>query len=203
MEEAWGSARIISSEFSYPWESVSPPETVFRALWDDSNFYFLFVAKDDDIVIAPDESSETALDNEDRVELFFASDDIERLVQAPDSEDPTYYSIEIDPLGRVHDYAVRYYRKFDSDWDMADLKVSSDIRDGTYVVEGKIALKSLESLMLFQGPAARIRIGIFRAELSHDSEQLQESWISWISPMSEQPDFHIPSAFGRLKFVAR
>ena len=33
-----------------------------------------------------------------------------------------YFCVELDPLGRVHDYAASLYRKFDSSWNCPGLR---------------------------------------------------------------------------------
>jgi hypothetical protein len=56
-------------------------------------------------------------------------------------------------------------------------------------------LKSLGLLFLKKGDS--IKAGLFRADYFHGKKnQIEERWISWINPKTENPDFHVPAAFG-------
>lgn len=190
-EAAWESAAIETS-FTFPWQQREAPATEFRALADDARFYFAFRVEDADIVI-DDGNDEAAVARGDRVELFFA----------PDLSLGSYFCLEIDPGGRVLDYRAAFYRDFDDSWDLPGLVVATAISETGYVVEASIPHAALREagLPTLRGEGRQLA-GIFRAELSHLSgAALLEEWISWVRPSSDEPDFHIPSAFGWL--VAR
>jgi hypothetical protein len=153
-----------------------------------------FEAEDDDVVVEKEFSGEPTLDREDRVEIFFACDsDLDR-----------YYCLEIDPLGRVHDYSAAYYRKFDSTWNCPGLQTAGRIHLGGYTVEAAIPLKTLSDLL--NRPIAAgstLRVGIFRAEFRKGSlGDADDNWLSWIKPKAAKPDFHVPSAFADWKIPA-
>lgn len=105
-EVAWTEA-VSETGFSFPWQEREAPATEFRALMDDTNFYFAFRVEDADIVI-DDGGDEEAVARGDRVELFFTLD--------PSLDD--YVCFEIDPSGRVLDYRASYYRELDFEWDL-------------------------------------------------------------------------------------
>lgn len=179
-DAAWRDAALERS-FSFPWQEREAPSTAFRALADDSRLYFAFRVEDADVVVDPGDD-ERAVARGDRVELFFTPDDL--------LED--YICLEIDPRGRVLDYRASYYRKFDRAWDLPELDVAAALTGDGYVVEGAIPLEALPV-----SPSGELLTGVFRAEYSHrpGGEPLAE-WISWVQPDSDEPDFHIPSAFG-------
>ena len=84
------------------------------------------------------------------------------------------------PKGRVHDYSIEYYRKFDSKWNLSGLETKGVQTDTGYVVEGKIPLKSLQDLGLIQNDV--MRAGVYRAEFSapkKDEKDPVMEWISW------------------------
>lgn len=129
----------------------------------------------------------------DRVEIFFRTGS--RL-------DP-YYCIELDPLGRILDYKARYYRQFEYEWQWPGEKqlevVAAYTADG-YFVEGSISLSSLKEMDLLHHQV--LETGLFRGEcLRLPDPESAFNWISWVRPESQHPDFHIPSAFGRIKLV--
>jgi hypothetical protein len=173
--------------FSFPWSQRAAPATEFRAVADAEQLYFAFKVSDDDVVVAADFADESALDREDRVEIFFARDPaLER-----------YFCLEIDPLGRVHDYAASHYRKFDSGWNCAGLRTSGKVRPDGYDIEASVPLQTLVGLL---GRPVRagttLQVGIFRAEFWRNAlGDANDNWLSWVKPATPTPDFHVPSAF--------
>src|SRR6266567_9262051 len=153
-EPVWQRAEVLRA-ISFPWSERAAPPTEFRAVADAERLYFAFQVGDDDVVVQEDFTGESTLDREDRVEIFFARDAaLER-----------YFCLEIDPLGRVHDYAASHYRKFDSSWKCVGLQAAGKICPGGYTIEASVPLKTLSELV--QRPVAAgasLRIGIFRAE---------------------------------------
>ena len=43
-----------------------------------------------------------------------------------------------------------------------------------------------------------IQAGLFRGAFFYSEDKIDVKWISWVQPDAEEPDFHIPSAFGKL-----
>ena len=188
-EPGWADAEL-ETDFTFPWQEREAPATEFRALTGATHFYFAFRVEDAAIVV-DDGADEEAVARGDRVELFFS----------PDSSLETYVCFEIDPSGRVLDYRAAYYREFDFEWDLPELVVAT-VRTATgYVVEGSIPHAAFRGAGLpTLADDGKVRTGVFRAEYTRrdDGDPLAE-WISWMSPRSEEPDFHIPSAFGWLE----
>lgn len=191
-EPAWARANV-GKGFHFPWTSDPAPPTEFRAVCDREHLYFHFRVHDEDIVVLDVVQDEEDLVLEDRVELYFAVDD-----QLHD-----YYCVEIDSRGRVFDYCARYYRRFDTAWDLECLEVKAAPLPDGYQIEGRIPLASLRALglpSLLDGE--RIRCGLYRAEFSHDRsgrtavarESIHnlgrqaagpppiEAWMSWVDP---------------------
>ena len=187
----WKNASGLEA-FIDPWNEVEVPKTSFRSLWDDNYFYFLFMAEDSDIVAEGNPGDKKGVLTADRVEIFFKAD----------GKMQPYYCLEMDPWGRVLDYKANFYRKADFDWAWpeSDLFVLASITPSGYIVEGKISISSLNRLKILNN--AEMEAGLFRGEFSRKQESSPDiQWISWIKPDSEKPDFHIPSAFGRLELV--
>jgi hypothetical protein len=191
-EPDWKKAHC-ERDFSFPWEAKAAPTTEFRSLFDDEFFYFSFRVQDEDVIVEKKFDAEAVVDREDRVEIFFARDD--------NLEE--YFCLEVDALGRVHDYSASYYRNFDSSWDCPGIRTAGSITKQGYSVEGSIPIKTLKSLgLLFPSFGHVLKAGLFRAEFNHGPESAPEAhWISWIEPATEQPDFHVPSAFGCLRMA--
>jgi hypothetical protein len=186
-EPGWNNAHS-QTDFSFPWEHEVAPFTEFRALCNDNYFYFSFTAYDEDVIVEEKFGTESVVAREDRVEIFLACDD--KLKE--------YFCLEVDPLGRVLDYAASYYRKFDNSWDLPRARTAASITNEGYTVEGSIPLKSLEAIGLPPlGTGRLLKAGLFRADFNHGlNSKPKEQWISWVDPATERPDFHVPSAFG-------
>ena len=190
MNPIWEQANI-TSDFSFPWEEKTPPKTSFRALYDDVYFYFRFDVEDDNVLTHVKDDHKMEVVDSDRVEIFFRQD--EKL--------NPYYCLEMDARGRVLDYVTRYYRDFDYEWqwpgsDNLNIKASQS-KEG-YIVEGAISLSSLKDLGLLK--ANVLEAGLYRGycmRLPNPEAELR--WISWINPAVKEPDFHIPSSFGKLE----
>lgn len=193
LNEAGWHKTCLEKDFIYPWEQRPAPLTEFRSFCDDELFYFSFRVDDEDVVFEKKFDSESVVDVEDRVEIFFSCDD----------ELKEYFCLEVDPLGRVHDYAACYYRKFDSGWDCAGLHTAAAITKAGYVVEGSVPLKTLDRLGLASGRSGGIlKAGIFRAEFGRGGDSgLEQHWISWVDLSKLKPDFHVPAAFGCMRMV--
>ena len=189
-----GSPPIVIRDFSYPWEDRVPPRTEFEAALAGDRFEFRFDVVDRTPVVSADWRGESTLDAEDRVEIFFAADPaLER-----------YYCIEIDPLGRVHDYAASSYRKFDSGWNCQGLMIRSHPTADGYRIDGSIPVATLESLLKVPvGHGTTLRIGVFRADFYGTGPaahgEVADNWISWVRPATMSPDFHVPSAFREVR----
>ncbi|HEY0983609.1 carbohydrate-binding family 9-like protein [Schlesneria sp. T3-172] len=178
------------SDFTFPWSDKPAPPTTFKAKVVGDRLHFSFDVTDSDVICSKEWKGESTVDHEDRVEIFIAKDN--------DLHD--YWCIEIDPEGRVHDYYARHYRKFDSKWNCPGLKTLARRTDHGYEVETSLPLATLSDLLgepIQSG--SRIRIGLFRAEFYGTAEgsrgEANDNWISWVKPTTQNPDFHIPSAF--------
>lgn len=195
----WHSVPSLDGSFTFPWEDAEAPRTVFKAFHDGKTLFFSFACDDPDVVVKKEFVGERdTIDVEDRVELFFAPAPIDKPLNG---KLPVYYNVEVDALGRVHDYSMAYYRaRMDSSWFMPTLRVAGKPVDGGYAVEGAISLAALDGLKLLTGPDKdRILVGVFRAEFSGDPEApetLVQRWISWVDPETAEPDYHVGSAFG-------
>ena len=171
------------THFFYPWNAELPPATIFRALYDSKYLFFRFDVIDSDIHASKGSNDKMAVLTSDRVEIFFRSD----------SSMEVYYGLEMDPLSKVLDYKAEFYRKFDYNWTWKGLEIYSEFTLNGYRVIGCISQDSLRKLDLLK--ENKLECGLFRGKCLSEAVF---KWISWVKPKSEQPDFHIPSAFGEL-----
>ena len=191
-DKQWRKAKKLC-DFPYPWRLEKAPKTAFKALYDETHFYFLYRATDPEIIQKSKGLGEKDVVQSDRVELFFkgATDEV------------PYYSLELDALGRILDTEGYFREKVDLDWNWPTdgLEVKASINETGYWVEGCISFASLRALGLYHDDGI-LRTGLYRAEYVTQADGVvRPQWISWIHPDSDTPNFHIPSSFGILKLM--
>jgi len=184
---SWAQA-VPLDDFVFPWEpGQSKAAMIFRALHDGQQLYWQFRVRDKDIKTYVDKNEKLEVIFGDRVEIFMTTDPALS----------TYYCLEVDSLARVYDYHASHYRKFDSQWQWPSghLRASARLDKDGYVVTGSLSLQSLTNLGLLTN--GTLRCGLYRGKcMEIDLAQEKMQWISWITPASATPDFHIPSSFG-------
>jgi len=191
-DKCWKKAELLT-DFSYPWRTETPPITQFKALYSETHFYFLYWATNIGIIQKEKVLKEIDVVQSDRVELFFKG----KTDTAP------YYSLELDALGRILDTEANFYKKvnFDWNWPAGDLVIKASSCEKGYWVEGSISFASLRNLGLYHDDGI-LRTGLYRVEYVTQADGVvRPQWISWITPDSETPNFHIPSSFGVLELV--
>ncbi|SFS93934.1 Carbohydrate family 9 binding domain-like [Porphyromonadaceae bacterium NLAE-zl-C104] len=183
-EMEWNNATTITNLQS-PWIPAEQDSTIFRCFCSPKFFNFCFEVIDRSLIIL-DYTDEMTVANGDRVELFFS----------PSSKLSPYYCIEMNPHGYTLDYKAKYHRKFDYSWNFSHHIVTGKITSNGYIVEGRISISELQTLGIDFKKG--FHLGIFRADFTEENEN-SVIWYSWINPQVKEPDFHIPSAFGKCK----
>lgn len=187
----WNKAEIIT-DFISPWDASEHEKIELRALWDLDNIYFCFTVYDANVHIDEKDDSIDSINGSDRVEIFFRTD----VALNP------YYCLEIDPTPRLMDFMAHPNKKFDFHWNWPenDIIVKSVIKEDYFVVEIAITIQSLKSFSLIKNNI--IEVGFYRAKYKkQENNVLEPSWISWVNPNTEMPNFHTPDSFGYLNLL--
>lgn len=182
----WNTAMPLT-DFCSPWESEEPSKIIFKALWDQENFFFNFTVFDSEIHIEKKDDRIESINNSDRVELFFR----------PDNSLNPYYCLEIDTAARIMDFIAYPDRDFDFNWNWPknDIVVKSSVNENSFTVEGFISIQSLRNFGLIKN--SKMEVGVFRAKYSKKQNGcIEPTWITWVNPNTEEPNFHIASSFG-------
>ena len=177
-------------DFCSPWDNKPLNKMEFKALHDSDNIYFRFEVADKSFHIHPSDDKNNSINNSDRVELFFKSDN---------NLNP-YYCLEIDPTGRVMDFMAFPNKQFDFTWSWPShyLTVHSIKKADAFTVEIRISKKSLRELSLLKGN--NLETGIYTAKYHINEQNLYEpTWITWVNPITDSPNFHTASSFGILE----
>jgi len=180
---------IEINDFTYPWKEDSPPSTIFHVYHDKKFLHFRFTAFGPPPLVYIKDNHKLEVIHSERIEIFFKQDD----------ELNPYYCFEIDPHGRVLDYQAHHYRDFNRDWKWSDdLNIKTEILADRYLVSGQFKLSILSGLGLFKGD--KLQVGLYRGHCtSLVGTDMNIQWISWVDPQTEEPDFHVPSSFGRFE----
>lgn len=187
----WEKANCLT-DFTSPWSNDPILRIEFRALWDQENFYFNFRVFDADVYMDQKDNSVDSICNSDRVELFFRSND---------KLNP-YYCLEIDPSTRLLDFEARPNKIFDYGWKWPEnhIKLVSSKDEISFTVAGSISVASLEELDLIHDNS--IEAGVYRAKFNKDKNgNYEPTWITWVDPNTEDPNFHIASSFGEFILI--
>lgn len=184
----WNKANKLL-DFCSPWDTEKIKQIEFKSLCDSETLFFCFKVEDTDLHIDTTDNTIKSINESDRVELFFRTNDL---------LDP-YYCLEIDPTARIMDFRARPNKQFDFNWNWPsnDIEVKSFIDSNYFTVEIAISLASLTELGLLN--EGKIETGIYRAKYNKQQDGSYEpTWITWVNPNTESPNFHTPSSFGVL-----
>ncbi len=177
-------------DFSSPWDIRKIEKTEFKALYNSENLFFKFKVDDRQTHIYTSDDENDSINNSDRVELFFRSDN---------SLNP-YYCLEIDTIGRIMDFKARPNKQFDFDWNWPSkqIEVKSVVNKDDFSIEITISLQSLKDLNLLKNGS--VETGIYRAKYHQQKDEtFKPTWITWINPNTKNPNFHIQTSFGKLE----
>lgn len=183
---------IKLTDFYSPWDQEIVKKIEFKALWDETFLFCSFRVDDPEVHINASEITNESINNSDRVELFFKNNK---------SLSP-YYCLEIDPTSRLMDFKAKPNKDFDFDWNWPenDISIKSDIQDTYFSVEIAITLASLKQFKLLK--EGKIETGIYRAKYNlQGNGSYEPTWITWVNPETETPNFHTPTSFGVLELV--
>jgi hypothetical protein len=176
-------------DFCSPWDSEQIKPIEFKALCDTETLFFCFKIEDADVHIDTTDNTIRSINESDRVELFFRSNEL---------MDP-YYCLEIDPTPRIMDFKAHPNKQFDFTWNWPsdDIEVMSSIESTHFTVEIAISLASLTKLGLLK--EGKIETGIYRAKYNkQENGNFEPTWITWVNPETATPNFHTSSSFGIL-----
>ena len=164
-------AGFESRHLHAPW-SGAVNDTRFCCHSTADRFFFSFEASDTTLTLSESFPSKRTVDYEDRVEIFFCpSGGMEK----------GYHCAEIDPSGRVMDYAARYYREFDFGWNFKTLQTCSALTPFGYRVSGSVSRDELEELGL---KTLTINTGVFDPVFEADVSNVEVAGIRWFPRMT-------------------
>jgi hypothetical protein len=186
----WGKASPVS--FDFDWQGKNPDagrETRVRVLWSETTLYLRFECRYRELFLFEDS------DPNGRRDHLWDRDVVEAFLQPDPSKERYYREFEVSPNGMWIDLDI-----FPEG--LADLKsglrrsVVLDEKSHAWNAELAIPMKALTQ----QFDAHAIwRANFYRVEGTKEPR----AYLAWQPTNSPQPNFHVPSAFGGMRFVGR
>jgi alpha-galactosidase len=185
----WEMAAAVT--FCSDWQGKNPDpnrETRVRVMWSLDTLYLRFECRYRVLHLFEDS------DPNGRRDQLWDRDVAEAFLQPDPSQPRAYKEFEISPNGLWIDLDI-------SPGGKADLKsgmqrsVVLDERAHTWAAELAIPMKALTTKF---DPGSVWRVNFFRVE----GQQEPRGYYAWQPTHTPQPNFHVPSALGRLRFAA-
>jgi alpha-galactosidase len=184
----WQSAAPIA--FRADWQGKNPDpdrETEVRALWSRQTLYFRFQCRYRELFFFSDSAPNGRRDH------LWDRDVAEVFLQPDPARQQHYKEFEISPNGMWIDLDISPAGK-------SDLKsglrrsVFLDEKAGVWTAELAIPTRSLTARF---DPRAGWRANFYRVEGAKEPR----TYLTWQPTGTREPNFHVPSAFGKLRFA--
>jgi len=199
-EPAWQQAPAAGDFHFNWWREGEKEQTVAKILWDDENLYVAYYCHDKHIAAAVVERhGPVSLD--DAVEIFLSPN--------PDKL-RNYYGFEMNAIGTMLNFIRADWYKGPFNWDpdgvrfrtsFHGLRVKRDApEDKDWILELAIPLRNFEKDAAHMPP----REGdTWRLNLNRAGGKTNAQYSTWSPVASDRPNFHVPEAFGLVRFVNR
>jgi alpha-galactosidase len=184
----WQTAKPVA--FSADWQGQKADaarETRVRALWSRQTLYLRFECRYRELFVFEDS------DPNGRRDGLWDRDVAEAFLQPDPSRPPYYKEFEVSPNGMWVDLDIFPGGRSDLQSGMRR-SVVLDEAGHTWQAELAIPMKSLTTAF---DPQATWRVNFYRVE----GRQEPRRYMAWQPTHSEQPNFHVPAAFGRMRFA--
>lgn len=200
IEEPWEVPQVCDRvELRRATDGSAARQRTSAAVYFDDEMLTVVFAGVDDRVVATHLEHDAPLYEEDVVEVFLAPVRLEE-----------YFEIEVNPLGTTFDAriespdGVRSTMKTDLAWTCEGLftgvrrDFAGRIAGATFAVVIRIPFASLGRPAPANGETWRVNL--FRIDRD---PALGDDFLAWQPTMRTPPDFHVPAAFGTLRFERR
>jgi alpha-galactosidase len=184
---AWNTATPVA--FCSDWQGKNPApdrETQVRVLWSPETLYLRFECRYRELHVFADS------DPNGRRDHLWDRDVAEAFLQPDPSEPHAYKEFEVSPNGLWIDLDILPGAKPDLESGMKR-SVVLDEKAHTWAAELGIPMKALTSKF---DPKAIWRVNFFRVE----GKEEPRGYYAWQPTHTPQPNFHVPKAFGRMRF---
>ena len=185
----WQRANPIT--FRSDWQGKNPDparQTRVRALWSPKTLYLRFECRYRGLNVFPDSDANGRRDH------LWDRDVAEAFLQPDPSRERYYKEFEVSPNGMWIDLEISPEPRVDLKSGLQH-SVVLDERTKTWAAELAIPVKALTANF---DPKAVWRANFYRVE----GAQEPRTYMAWQPTGTPEPNFHVSSAFGRLRFAA-
>jgi len=184
--------KAVPVVFFSDWQGKNPDrglQTEVRALWTRQTLYLRFECHYRELHVFADS------DPNGRRDHLWDRDVVEAFLQPDPAEPRSYKEFEVSPNGFWIDLDISRAGGKDLESGM-QRSVWLDEKSHTWAAELAIPIKSLTGKF---DPAAVWRANFYRVEGTREPR----TYLAWQPTRTPQPNFHVPEAFGKLRFAAR
>ena len=185
---AWDSAEPIV--FNTDWQGKNPDperETQVRLLWTPETLFLHYRSRFRDLTVFPD------ADPSGRRDHLWDRDVVEVFLQPDPTYPGRYFEFEASPNGYWIDLDIEHGDRSDP---QTGMKCRTNVDEKSKVWTAELAIP-LRSLALHFGSSSLWRANFFRVEGASEPR----FYSSWRPTKTPQPNFHVPTAFGKLRFL--
>lgn len=188
----WNNARAVSIDRYWSGEAApANRHAEARLLWSDEALHVRFVCRQAEPLVV------SATPQKDRKTLGLWDRDVCEIFIAPDASHPAhYFEFEAAPTGEWVDLAIQWKAAGrETDWDFhSGMVVAARINSDSIKIAMRIPWQALG-----RAPQAgeRWRANLFRCVGADPTR----GYLAWQPTRTEQPNFHVPSAFGEIRFM--
>jgi alpha-galactosidase len=183
----WNAAMPVSFCSDWQGKNAAPDrQTTVRALWSPSTLYLRFECRYRELNLFPDS------DPNGRRDQLWDRDVAEAFLQPDPTQSHAYKEFEVSPNGMWIDLDITPGAKPALNSGMTR-SVFLDEKAHTWAAEVAIPIRSLTATF---DPDAVWRVNFFRVE----GKEEPRGYYAWQPTHTPQPNFHVPAAFGRMRF---
>jgi len=190
VRNAWNSAEPVL--FDSDWQGKnSDPElaTETRLLWTHDKLFLHYRSRYRTLTIFNE------ADPSGRRDHLWDRDVVEAFIQSDPTYPGRYLEFEVSPNGYWIDLDIEHGERSDP---QSGMKCRTNIDENTKIWTAEISIPT-RSLAQHFDPSCIWRVNFFRVE----GEKEPRFYSSWRPTNTPQPNFHVPTAFGKLKFLPR
>lgn len=185
---AWNSAEPVF--FNSDWQGKNPDperETQVRLLWTADALFLHYRSRYRTLTVFPD------ADSSGRHDHLWDRDVVEVFLQPDPTYPGHYFEFEVSPNGFWIDLNIEHGERSDP---KSGMKCRTHVDESIKAWTAELAIP-LRSLALHFDPSSIWRVNFFRVEGPSEPR----FYSSWRPTNTPQPNFHVPTAFGKLKFL--
>ena len=187
-QNAWNSAEPIL--FDSDWRGKNPdPEraTEVRLLWTSERLFLHYRSRYTTLTVFND------ADSSGRRDHLWDRDVVEVFIQSDPTYPGHYLEFEVSPNGYWIDLDIEHGERSDA---QSGMKCRTKIDESAKIWTAELFIP-VRNLAQHFDPSSIWRVNFFRVE----GETEPRFYSSWRPTDTPQPNFHVPTAFGKLKFL--